>query len=73
VLIRVFNSAVGVLLGMVNWQYVILRPRKVEESPVVEKRPKKLDGKSSSITETANMTGPFGLPRTTDGLRSVDR
>jgi cellulose synthase/poly-beta-1,6-N-acetylglucosamine synthase-like glycosyltransferase len=41
--IGVFNSAVDVFLGMVNWLYVSPRPKKVKESLVVEKTAEEVD------------------------------
>lgn len=41
--IGVFNSAVDVFLGMVNWLYVTPRPKKVEENPVIAKTAEEVD------------------------------
>ncbi|BCW73624.1 glycosyltransferase family 2 protein [Arthrobacter sp. NicSoilB8] len=41
--IGVFNSAVDVFLGMVNWLYVSPRPKKVKESPVIAKTAEEVD------------------------------
>jgi cellulose synthase (UDP-forming) len=41
--IGVFNSAVDVFLGTVNWLYVTPRPKKVEETPVIAKSAEEVD------------------------------
>ncbi len=41
--IGVFNSAVDVFLGVVNWLYVSPRPKKVKESPVIAKTAEEVD------------------------------
>ena len=41
--IGVFNSAVDVFLGMVNWLYVSPRPKKAKEIPVIPKTAEEID------------------------------
>ena len=41
--IGVFNSAVDVFLGVVNWLYVSPRPKTVKESPVIAKTAEEVD------------------------------
>jgi hypothetical protein len=41
--IGVFNSAVDIFLGVVNWLYVSPRPKRVKESPVIAKTAEEVD------------------------------